>query len=259
VLFRSDFLGGEAPVSASATTAPDFAHTYAGKQPYTQARALRREEIPGIVEDYARAARNAIDAGFDGAQLHAANGYLIDQFLRDAGNQRDDDYGGSPENRVRFLREATAAVAAEIGAGRTAVRLSPNGVTQGIIDSDPASVYGLAAEALDAIGIAFLELRELRPDGTRGASDQPRQSPLIRQHFKGPLVLNSDFDKLRADDTLAKGEADAISFGRPFIGNPDLALRLARNAPLNEAREATFYSQGSEGYTDYPALDAQAA
>lgn len=258
-LVHPDFLDGAAPVSASATTAPGYAHTYAGKKPYAEARPLTIEEIPRIVADYARAARNAITAGFDGVQIHGANGYLIDQFLRDGSNHRTDDYGGSPENRVRLLREVTTAVAAEIGAGRTAVRLSPNGDTQGVIDSDPASVYAVAAQALDAIGIAFLELREQRPDGTFGRSEQPRQSPVIRQYFKGPLVLNGEYSRERAQEALANGEADAIAFGRPFISNPDLPLRLEKGAALADAPPATWYSAGAEGYTDYPALNAQAA
>jgi 2,4-dienoyl-CoA reductase-like NADH-dependent reductase (Old Yellow Enzyme family) len=252
-------LGGGQPVSASATTAPGDAHTYEGKQPYVEARPLELGEIPRLLDDYARAARNARAAGFDAVQLHAANGYLIDQFLRDGTNFRDDAYGGSPENRVRLLREVTQVLVQEIGADRTGVRLSPNGDTQGVIDSDPATVFGLAARELDALGIAFLELREPGPDGTFGATDQPRQSPLIRQIFKGPLILNSDYTKARAQADLASGKADAIAFGRPFIGNPDLAHRLAVDAPLTEAPMATWYSQGPEGYIDYPALEAQAA
>lgn len=258
-IVHPDFLGGARPVSASATTAPGQAHTYDGKQDYAEARPLEPGEIPRLLGDYARAARNAIAAGFDGVQIHAANGYLIDQFLRDSSNLRTDEYGGSPENRVRLLREVTQAVADEIGASRTAVRLSPNGDTQGVIDSHPESLFPLAAQALDAIGIAFLELREPGPDGTFGRTDQPRQSPLIRRHFRGPLILNSDYDKARAEANVAAGRADAIAFGRPFIANPDLVARLARDAPLNGADMPTFYSQGPKGYIDYPALDQQAA
>ncbi|PZU58271.1 MAG: alkene reductase [Sphingobium sp.] len=250
------FLNGAQPVSASATTAPGLAHTYDGKQPYAEARPLEIAEIPALLDDYARGARNAVAAGFDGVQLHAANGYLIDQFLRDGSNRRDDDYGGSAENRVRLLKEVTRTLVEEIGAGRTAVRLSPNGDTQGVDDSNPAEVFGLAADALDALGIAFLELREQKPHGTFGASDVPRQSPLIRQRFGGPLVLNSDYDKAEAEAEIASGHADAISFGRPFIGNPDLPLRLANGAPLVETDMTHWYSNGPEGYSDYPALAA---
>lgn len=254
-----DFLDGAPPVSASATTAPDAAHTYEGKKPYAQARPLEVSEIPRLLEEYAHATRNAIRAGFDGVQIHAANGYLIDQFLRDGSNLRTDEYGGSPENRVRLLREVTETVAREAGADRTSVRLSPNGDSQGVIDSDPASVFSLAAQVLNDIGIGFLELREPGPDGTFGATEQPRQSPLIRQHFNGPLVLNSDYDKARAAEDLARGVADAITFGRPFIANPDLPERLSTDAPLESAEMATWYSQGPEGYIDYPALTRKAA
>jgi 2,4-dienoyl-CoA reductase-like NADH-dependent reductase (Old Yellow Enzyme family) len=253
-LVHPDFLGGEQPVSSSATTAPFKAHTYAGKQPYAEARALRLDEYPRLLEDYRRAARNARSAGFDGVQIHAANGYLIDQHLRDNANFRTDAYGGSPENRIRLLREVAEAVAGEIGADRTAVRLSPNGNSQGVEDSDPGAVFPLAAKALSDIGIAFLELRELSPEGTFGASEQPKVSPLIRPVFAGPLVLNQDYDLERAEADLAGGIADAISFGRPFISNPDLVDRLHARAPLAPDDMATWYSQGPEGYIDYPAL-----
>lgn len=248
---------GEQPVSASATAAPGDAHTYEGKKPYEIARPLDVEEIPGIIADYARAAHNAIAAGFDGVQIHAANGYLIDEFLRDNSNFRTDAYGGSVENRVRLLRGVTQAVVDAIGADRVSVRLSPNGNTQGVDDSDPATLFAAAADVLDAIGIAFLELREPGPDGTFGATQVPRQSPLIREHFKGPLVLNSDYDAARAQADLASGLADAISFGRPLLANPDLVDRLRVGAPINPAAMATFYSQGAEGYTDYPTLDEE--
>lgn len=249
---------GEQPVSSSPIAAPGHAHTYEGNRPYEVPRALDEEEIPALIETYVVAARNAREAGFDGVQIHGANGYLIDEFLRDGVNKRTDGYGGSPENRVRLLREITQAVADAIGAGRTAVRLSLNGASQGTDDSDPASLSLAAARALEPIGLAFLELRELKPNGTRGASDVPRQSPLIRQHFSGPLVLNNDYDAQSAQADLDSGLAQAISFGRPFIANPDLPGRLSSGAPLNPPHEATFYTQGAEGYVDYPALEEAA-
>jgi 2,4-dienoyl-CoA reductase-like NADH-dependent reductase (Old Yellow Enzyme family) len=249
------FLGGEAPVSASATTAPYKAHTYEGRLPYAEARPLRTDEIPALLADYGRAAAYAIAAGFDGVQLHAANGYLIDQFLRDGTNSRDDDYGGPVENRIRLLVEATRAIADMVGPERTAVRLSPNSETQGCLDSDPETLFTAAAAALAQIGIAFLELREPGPDGTFGKSDVPPVSPSIRKVFPQPLVLNSDFDLARAEAALAEERADAISFGRPFIANPDLPARLRNGAALATDETATWYSQGPEGYTDYPALE----
>ena len=251
-LVHPSFLGGEPPVSASATTAPGKAHTYQGRLPYEEAQPVELADIPEILDDYARAAGYAVAAGFDGVQLHAANGYLIDQFLRDGTNRRDDDYGGSIDNRIRLLRQAAATIADIVGPDRTAVRLSPNSDTQGAQDSDPEPLFVEAARALDEIGIAFLELREPGPDGTFGKSGVPPISPAIRKVFKRPLVLNSDYTKARAEAAIGGGEADAISFGRPFISNPDLVKRLERGIPLAPDVQATWYSQGPEGYIDYP-------
>jgi 2,4-dienoyl-CoA reductase-like NADH-dependent reductase (Old Yellow Enzyme family) len=255
-LVHPSFLDGEPPVSSSATTAPHKAHTYDGRQPYAPAHALTPEEIAGVVDEYARAAAHAIAAGFDGVQIHGANGYLIDQFLRDGTNQRDDDYGGPIENRIRFLREVTRAVAAMVGPERTAVRLSPNGDSQGANDSDPHRLFPAAAAMLGEIGIAFLELREPTPDGTFGAAEVAPVAPAIRKAFAGPLVLNSDYTAERAKAALEAEEADAISFGRPFISNPDLPARLAAKAELAPDQRALWYTQGPEGYIDYPELAA---
>ncbi|GGB38468.1 alkene reductase [Sphingomonas metalli] len=248
------------PVSSSATATRGEAHTYDGKQPFETARPLTLDEIPALLDDYANATHNALAAGFDGVQIHAANGYLIDQFLRDGANYRDDAYGGAPENRIRLLREVTERVASVAGAGRTAVRLSPNGDSQGVDDSDPAAVFLPAVTALSEIGIGFLELREPGPDGTFGRTDVPKLSPRIREVFAGPLVLNSDYDSAeKAQAALDSGVADAISFGRPFIANPDLPERLRTGAALATSEMRTWYSQGPEGYVDYPALETEAA
>lgn len=255
-LVHPSFLGGEAPVSASATTAPDEAHTYDGKQPYAEARPLRLDEIPLLLEQYRHATRNALAAGFDGVQIHAANGYLIDEFLRDNSNARDDAYGGPVGNRIRLLREVTEAVAEVAGADRTSVRLSPNGAIQGVNDSDPETLFTAAASALSEIGIAFLEMREPGFDGTFGSADRPPIAPLIRDVFHGPLVLNSDYDGAKAQAALDGGKVDAIAFGRPFIANPDLPHRLRQGLTLNPDVAATWYSQGPEGYIDYPAAAA---
>ena len=252
-------LGGGQPVSASATTAPFKAHTYEGKKPYVEARAATHADIARITEDYARAARNALAAEFDGVQLHGANGYLIDQFLRDGSNLREDDYGGSIHNRLRLLREVTETLVAEVGKDRTHVRLSPNGAVQGVDDSDPHRLFTAAGAALGELGIASLELREPGSQSTFLASDVDPISPSIRKVFKGTLVLNSDYLRDSAIERLAEGAADAITFGRPFLANPDLVERLRAGAPLNEADVATFYSQGPEGYLDYPQLTQQAA
>ena len=254
-LVHPDFLGGVQPVSSSATTAPGYAHTAEGKKDYAEARALDISEIPRVVADYVHAAKNAIAAGFDGVQIHAANGYLIDQFLRDNTNLRTDDYGGAIENRIRLLREVTQAVVDAVGAERTSVRLSPNGETQGADDSNPVGLFTAAASALQDIGIAFLELREIKPYGNFGQTEVPRISPEIRKLFKGPLVLNQEYTRELADADLASGLADAISFGRPYISNPDLAERLRTGAELAPDNFKTWYSPGAEGYTDYPFLE----
>jgi N-ethylmaleimide reductase len=246
-------LHGVQPVSASATIAPGKAHTYDGRQLYVEARALAIEEIPRVIRDYVTAARNAIDAGFDGVQLHGANGYLIDQFLRDGSNKRTDAYGGPIENRLRLLREVVEALVDAVGKERTAVRLSPNGDSQGVDDSNQAVLFPAAAATLDSLGIAFLELREPGPDGTFGKSDRPPVAPLIRKVFKGPLVLNSDYDFARGQAAVAAGAADAIAFGRKFLANPDLPHRFANNIELNPDDQRTWYSQGAEGYITYPA------
>jgi 2,4-dienoyl-CoA reductase-like NADH-dependent reductase (Old Yellow Enzyme family) len=253
-LARPDVTGLQ-PLSSSVTRAP----YHKEDNPYQEARAATLDDIKRAQDEYATAARNAIAAGFDGVQLHGANGYLIDQFLRDNTNFRDDDYGGSPENRIRFMKEAVQAVIAEVGAGRTAIRLSPNGETQGADDSNPEAVFVPAAKVLNDLGIAFLELRELSPAGTFGASDVPKLSPKIRDVFARPLILNQDYTFEAAEADVASGLADGISFGRKFIANPDLVDRFRRGAELNPDDFKTWYTPGPEGYIDYPAQEQQAA
>lgn len=256
---HSSVSGGQ-PVSSSATATGGQTHTFEGKQDFETARPLEIDEIPRLLEDYALATRNALAAGFDGVQVHGANGYLIDQFLRDNANFRDDRYGGAVENRIRLIREVVERVASIAGADRTAIRLSPNGDSQGVDDSDPTALFTAAAKALDEIGIAFLELREPGPDGTFGRTDVPRQSPAIREVFSGPLVLNSDYTTVdEAQAVIDAGTADAIAFGRTFISNPDLPERLRAGAPLAKDDPKTWYSRDAEGYVDYPALEAVAA
>jgi 2,4-dienoyl-CoA reductase-like NADH-dependent reductase (Old Yellow Enzyme family) len=256
-----DFIGGELPVSASATRAPGHGHTAEGPKDYVTARPLRLDELPRLVDDYGKAAANAKAAGFDGVQLHAANGYLIDQFLRDSSNLRDDDYGGSVQNRVRLMREVMERLIAVWGADRVSIRLSPNGDTQGVDDSDPAALFGEAASVLESLKPAFVELRQPGPDGTFGATDVPQQDALFRSLYTGPLVLNSDYTPEQAAADVASGRADAISFGRPFISNPDLAERIAKGATLapNKGVPETWYFPGEAGYIDYPALDEEMA
>ena len=252
-------LGGGQPVSSSATTAPDFAHTYEGKKPYVEARSATRADIGRILDDYARAARNAIAAGFDGVQVHGANGYLVDQFLRDSANLRDDDYGGAIENRIRFTREVLEAVGGTIGMDRVGIRFSPNILVQGVEDSDPLPLFAELAKTLEALNVPWIELRE--PDKPTSAGSVPTApvSPAMRPHYSGKIVINSDHDWTDARGRIAGGHADAVSIGRLFIANPDLVKRIATDSPLNPGDPGTFYAGGAQGYTDYPALGEQEA
>jgi 2,4-dienoyl-CoA reductase-like NADH-dependent reductase (Old Yellow Enzyme family) len=255
------FLGGEPPVSASATTAPGHAHTPEGRKDYEQARALTIPEIARVVEDYRKAAVNAKEAGFDGVQLHGANGYLVDQFLRASSNLREDEYGGSPENRTRFLKEVLTALIDVWGNDRVGVRLSPNGETQGCDDPDPAAIFGEAARVCQALDLAFVELRQPGPNGTYGRTEVPQQDGLIHDIYKGPLILNSDYDAQQAVSDVQSGRCDAVSFGRPFISNPDLPTRIAKGAHWNPNVNVpqSWYLPGKAGYVDYPTLEQEEA
>jgi 2,4-dienoyl-CoA reductase-like NADH-dependent reductase (Old Yellow Enzyme family) len=253
-------LGGGQPVSASATTAPDFAHTYEGKKPNVEARAATLDDIAGIVADYANAARNAILAGFDGVQVHGANGYLIDQFLRDSANHRTDQYGGSIDNRLRFATEVLIAVGDAIGMERVGIRFSPNIISNGIEDSDPPALFVALARRLEELKVPWIELREPRPDTSFGTAPTAPVSQLMRPLYSGKIALNSDYDGASAQARLDEGIADAIAFGRTFLANPDLVERIRQGAELNSPDGKTFYSGGPRGYIDYPTLDeAEAA
>ena len=254
-----DNVSGLPSISASATTPPNPAHTYHGKLALPKSTAASLDDIERIVGDYATAARGAIAAGFDGVQIHGANGYLIDQFLRDGTNQRTDHYGGSVDNRLRFMTEVVKTVSGEVGIDRTGIRLSPVGESQGCDDSDNHGLFTAAAARLEALNVPWMELREPGPHSTFRATDEPPVSPAMRNIYSGRIVLNSDYDGSNAQDTLNKGIADAISFGRTYIANPDLPERLRRSAALNPWNAKTFYSQGGEGYIDYPELTEQAA
>lgn len=248
-------LGGGQPVSSSATTAPHHAHTYTGNQPYAEARAATLGDIARIVGDYAAAARNAILAGFDGVQVHGANGYLVDQFLRDSDNRRDDAYGGPIANRLRFMTEVLGAIGGEIGMERTGIRFSPNIPSQGIVDSDPAGLYSAVAKRLEELSVPWIELREPGSDSTFGSGATEPVSPAMRKYYSGIIALNSDYVGGTAQARLDEGVADAITFGRTFLANPDLPARISADAALNAADGKTFYTHGPEGYVDYPTLD----
>jgi len=253
-------LGGGQPVSSSATTAPDYAHTYEGKKPYVTARAATYSDVQRIIGDYAKAARNAIDAGFDGVQIHGANGYLVDQFLRNGANFRADQYGSSIENRLRFTTEVLEAVGAEIGMDRVGIRFSTNILVQGVDDCDPLALFKAVAGKLEELNVPWIELREAHQPTSAGSIPTEPVSPAMRPLYSGKILLNSDYDGQSARERLAEGIADGISFGRPFISNPDLVHRLAAGAPLSPGDAGTFYSGGAEGYVDYPTLhEAKAA
>ncbi|GAA4750836.1 alkene reductase [Sphingomonas daechungensis] len=248
-------LGGGQPVSASCTTAPDFAHTYEGKKPYVAARAASFADIQRIIGDYATAARNAIAAGFDGVQIHGANGYLVDQFLRNSANFRTDQYGCSIDNRLRFMTEVLEAVGDAIGMERVGIRFSPNVYTQGVDDSDPIALFTAVAHRLEKLGVPWIELREAHQPTSAGAVPTVPVSPAMRPLYSGKILLNSDYDGPSARERMAEGIADGISFGRPFISNPDLPERIALGARLSPGDTSTFYSGGAAGYVDYPTLD----
>lgn len=242
---------GKEAVSASNLAIDGETHTPEGKQPYTAPHALTQEEITAIVQDFRQGAANAIAAGFDGVEIHGANGYLVDQFLRDSANQRSDNYGGSLENRARFLTEILAAVTAEIGSGRVGLRLSPLNSFNSMKDSDPEDWLRYLAEHLNTFDLAYLHL--MRDDffGVQKAN----VVPIARKHYQGHLMVNMGYDAAEAAEVLRNNEADSVAFGKAFIANPDLPARIKAGAALNTPNPDTFYTAGPEGYTDYPFME----
>ena len=249
------YLDGKLPVSASAIAAKGHVSLLRPQQPYPVPHALTLYEIKGVIADYKRGAENAKRAGFDGVELHGANGYLLDQFLQDKSNHRTDSYGGSVENRARLLLEVTDEAIKVFGAGRVGVHLAPRGDSQDMGDSNPLATFGYVASELGKRKIAFICAREHSGEGRIG--------PQLKKLFGGMYIANERFDFTSAQDVLAKGEADAVAFGKLFIANPDLPARFAHNAPLNAPVPETFYgAEGRDpkvGYTDYPAMQQQAA
>ena len=243
--------GGVLPVGPSAVVAQGNTRTPAGESAvYVQPRALSEAEIPGVVRDYARATQLARHAGFDGVEIHAANGYLIDQFIRDGSNQRKDKYGGSLANRLRFLREVTDAVAGAWSADRVGIRLSTFNPYNGMSDSDPRATFTGAAKALSPLSLAYLHVvedLESVPAAQRVARD-------MRQAFKGTFILNGGYDAALGTAALAAGEADLIAYGKPYISNPDLVRRYREGLALSPRNSATFYTEGAQGYIDYPTV-----
>ncbi|MFG6430012.1 alkene reductase [Roseateles sp. LYH14W] len=245
--------GGQPPVSSTARAAKTRTYAAHGELvPTDVPRALRTDELPQLIADYAQAAKNAIAAGFDGVEVHAANGYLLEQFLRDSTNDRTDEYGGSIENRARLLIEVMTAVAHAIGAGRTSLRISPvtpaNDIGQ---DSDPQALFNHVVDQLAPLKLAFLEVVEGATGGPR--DNAPFDYAELRRRFAGPYIANNGFDRAMALDAVASGRVDAVAIGRPFIANPDLVERLRDDLPWAAPQKETFYGGGAEGYTDYPA------
>ncbi len=249
---------GTLPVSSTARVANTKTYTLKGFEAVSAPRALRTDELPRIVADYRAAARNAIAAGFDGVEVHGANGYLLEQFLRDSINDRTDAYGGSIANRARLMLEVMQAVVAEIGAGRTGLRLSPvtpaNDADQ---DSDAQALYGYVVDQLAPMRLAYLHLIEGSTGGPRDVA--PFDYEALRRVFKaanplGAWMVNNGYDRAMAFEAVDSGRADLVAFGKPFISNPDLVRRLREDAPLNAPQRETFYGGGATGYTDYPAL-----
>lgn len=244
--------GGVAPVAPSAIRAVTKTFVNNGFADVSEPRALALNELPGIVSDFHQAAANAIAASFDGVEIHGANGYLLEQFIKDGANQRTDAYGGSVENRARLLLEVVAAVAREIGAERTGVRISPVSPANAISCSDPQPQYDYIAEQLSALGIVYLHVVEGATGGPRDVA--PFDYDALRSRFKQTYLANNGYDLALASARLAEGKADLFAFGRPFISNPDLVERLKSGAPLAALNPATLYGGGADGYTDYPTL-----
>lgn len=243
-----DFHGGALPVAPSAIAARGTVFTAQGPKEIVTPRALEPNEISAIVEQFRKGAENAKSAGFDGVELHGANGYLLDQFTRDGSNMRTDRYGGSIENRVRFPLEVTDAVVSVWGKDRVGYRISPKETTYDMSDSDPVATFSHLAAELDRRGIGYLHVVD------PVAPAEGRVTPILRKVFKGTYVVNGGFDAALANSAIAGGEADLVAFGVPFLANPDLPIRYAANATLNTADPATFYAGEEKGYIDYPTL-----
>lgn len=240
------YLDGELPVAPSAIQPAGHVSLVRPKKDFVTPRALETDEIAGIVEAYRKGAENAKQAGFDGVEIHGANGYLLDQFLQDSTNNRTDQYGGSIENRARLMLEVTDAVVSVWGAGRVGMHLAPRADAHDMGDSQRADTFGYVATELGKRNIAFICAREAQAADSLG--------PQLKRQFGGVYIANEKFDKNTANKALAEGHADAVAFGVPFIANPDLVARLAADAPLNPAKPELFYASGAEGYTDYPLM-----
>ncbi len=244
---------GDAPVAPSAIAAEGYGYSRNGPVPFSMPRALERHEIPLIIEEFRQGAVRARAAGFDGVEIHGANGYLPDQFLQDGTNKRTDDYGGGIENRARFLMEVTEAATDVWGADRVGVRITPSGKYGSMSDSNPRATFGYVADRFDKMGIAYLHVVEPRIKGTELIADaEPVAAKHLRPIFRGPIIAAGGFNGVSAEAILQAGDADLVAFGRDFIANPDLPRRLRLGLPLNAYDRDTFYGGDARGYTDYP-------
>ncbi|MDO6585004.1 alkene reductase [Salipiger sp. 1_MG-2023] len=250
--------GGAAPAAPSAIAAGGKTFTKAGFEETSVPRALEADEIAATIADYREAARLAMVAGFDGVEVHAANGYLIDQFLKTGANTRTDDWGGPIENRAKFLFDVLDAVTDEIGGARTGLRLSPFSPANGISDEDPQADFEYVVPKLNAYGLAYLHMVEGATGGPRALAEGESLTAL-RALFDGLYMANNGYDRQMAQEAVTSGAADLVAFGRPFIANPDLVDRLQRRAPLNTGDQASYYGGGASGFTDYPTLEDEAA
>lgn len=249
-----DFLGGDLPVAPSALPVDGEVHTPSGKKDIPVPRALETGEIRGIIEQFRKGAENARAAGFDGVEIHGANGYLLDQFLRDGSNKRTDSYGGSLENRVRLPLEVSRAVIGVWGADRVGYRISPHFTMHSMSDTNPRETFSYFAEELNAINLGYLHMVEAIGGMMGFVAAKDRMGPAIRKIFKKTFMLNGGYDLRSGNQAIEKGEADLIAFGVPFLANPDLPERFRLDAPLNSPDIATFYQGGEKGYIDYPKL-----
>jgi N-ethylmaleimide reductase len=248
-----DFLGGELPVAPSALPVEGDIHTPFGKKKIEVPRALELDLIPSIINQFKEGAFNAKAAGFDGVEVHGANGYLLDQFLRDGSNQRTDRYGGSLQNRARLPLEVTKAVMDVFGADRVGFRISPHFKRHSMSDSNPHETFSYFAEELSDLGLGYLHMIE-RVGEPMLVAPEARFAPVIREIFNGTFILNGGYDAKKGNDAIRKGEADLIAYGSLFLANPDLPERFKKNAPLNAPDMTTFYTGEEKGYTDYPTL-----
>ncbi|MFL6835767.1 MAG: alkene reductase [Bradyrhizobium sp.] len=246
--------GGGTPVAPSAIRAKGKTFVNGTFTEISEPRALAVEEIPGIIEDFKRGTANALEAGFDGVEIHGANGYLLDQFAKDGTNKRTDAYGGGIENRAKLMLEVSKAVAAEAGTERTGIRISPVTPANDVSDSNPQPLFDYIVDGLNALKLAYIHVIEGATGGPRDIA--PFDYASLRKRFKQAYVANNGYDFELATKVLESGAADLIAFGKPFISNPDLVERLKKGAPLNEWDKATFYGGGAKGYTDYPTLEA---